>query len=58
MRVRIKKHPFEEGFWGVQVKHWWSGWVHKDYFCGDNAQERALAAAKEIINPTITEVYK
>jgi hypothetical protein len=57
MKVRIKKDP--RGFWCVEKKEWFNfAWVYVDSFHLDQAKERALKFANELINPEIIEVKK
>lgn len=56
MRVRIKQNDKYEGMWNVEVKEWWYGWTFKTCFMGERAQERALEAARRILDPVIFEV--
>ena len=58
MRARIRKDPFLEDWWHVEVKYWWSTWIRLKGYNADDAMSRALIAAELLIKPRIIEVTK
>ena len=60
MRARIRKDPFSQHRWFVEIKRWyWPLWSKSCIgHMGMDAKKDAMSEAKRLLNPEVIEVEK